>query len=346
VKQPIVIGSIGGLCLLLMWLPQSARAQLDRIYPLKGGQATGTIVSAGANEVVLRVGGSDQSFAVDGIRKIVFDADPGPLSRGRDLVIDDQWVNGLEELKRVDPDSIKSELVRAELMFYRALAEARLALAGKGDRASAARSMVDFLQKNKDNWHFYAANEVLGDLALSLSNYERAVQYYGALANAPFPEFKLRAAYLEGMALLRQEQWDKARQKLGEVAGVTGDTPASARLKRLAQASIAVAQAATGEAAAGLAALEQLLASGDVADTQLFARLYNAQGDCLRAQDDIEGAVLAYLHTHLLYANDPETHAEALFRLSELWPKLQRQERAAEMRAQLEKLYPGNRFQS
>jgi len=333
---------------IMAWLlcqTPSAWAQLDRVYPVKGGTTSGTVTSASPDQVVLRVGGSDQTFAVDGIRKIVFDADPGPLSRGRDLVLDGQWTNALEELKRIEPDSIKEPLVRADLMYYRALAEARGALSGKGDRSSAARAMVEFLREYKDSWHFYEASEVLGDLAVSLKNYERAVQYYGALANAPFPELRLRAAYLEGLTLLRQQQWDRAKQKLSDVANASGDTPSSARLKKLAQAALAVAQANTNEAAAGLSKLEQLLATADVGDGPLFARLYNAQGECLRAQGDIEGAVLAYLHTHLLYSSEPETHAEALFRLSQLWPQLQRQERADEMRTLLEKLYPGNPFQ-
>ncbi len=41
----------------------------------------------------------------------------------------------------------------------------------------------------------------------------------------------------------------------------------------------------------------------------------------MKTQEDREGAILAYLHTHLMFSSQPDAHAESLVRLVELWPK-------------------------
>jgi hypothetical protein len=55
-----------------------------------------------------------------------------------------------------------------------------------------------------------------------------------------------------------------------------------------------------------------------------------------------EGAVLAFLHTDMLFANQPDSHAEALYQLSTLWGKLGEPQRAADAKARLANLYAGS----
>jgi hypothetical protein len=61
----------------------------------------------------------------------------------------------------------------------------------------------------------------------------------------------------------------------------------------------------------------------------------------LEALNDREGAVLAYLHTHLMFSGQADAHAEALLRLVELWPQVGHPERAAQARQELQQRYPG-----
>ena len=56
---------------------------------------------------------------------------------------------------------------------------------------------------------------------------------------------------------------------------------------------------------------------------------------------DVEGAVMAYLHTHLMFSTQPDAHAEALGKLIELWPKVGKPERAGAARQELQERYPG-----
>ena len=85
----------------------------------------------------------------------------------------------------------------------------------------------------------------------------------------------------------------------------------------------------------------QLIADLNPTDVEMAARIYNAQGAGYEASGDTEGAILAYLHTHLMFSLQPDAHAQALQRLAELWPQVGKPERAAEARQELQQRYPG-----
>jgi TolA-binding protein len=53
-----------------------------------------------------------------------------------------------------------------------------------------------------------------------------------------------------------------------------------------------------------------------------------------------QDALIAYLTVDLVYGDSPETHAEALFQLSQLWNRGGYPRRAEEVRKKLMKTYP------
>ena len=61
-----------------------------------------------------------------------------------------------------------------------------------------------------------------------------------------------------------------------------------------------------------IATLEELILDTDSSDSQLYARIYNALGDCYRAANQPTDAALAYLHVDTLFNRESASHAEAL----------------------------------
>ena len=102
--------------------------------------------------------------------------------------------------------------------------------------------------------------------------------------------------------------------------------------------------AATGQAAAGIKLLEEIIDNQDSSDAKLFGRAYNALGACYAKSSKPKEAVLAYLHTDLLFNSDSETHAEALYRLSKLWGDINQPDRAKRVREALQNNYPDSRW--
>ena len=74
------------------------------------------------------------------------------------------------------------------------------------------------------------------------------------------------------------------------------------------------------------------------------APAYNTLGDCLRAANRPKDALLAYLHTDLLYSKDKEEHPRALHQIALLFRQLKQDGRADEFAQRLKTEYPRSRW--
>jgi tetratricopeptide (TPR) repeat protein len=114
---------------------------------------------------------------------------------------------------------------------------------------------------------------------------------------------------------------------------------AAVRMKNLAGCLKAKAQLLQGKREEAEVAVMKLIKNEDPKQTELFANAYNILGLCHQAAGQDQEAILAFLHTDLLFSNEAAAHAEALYHLAELWPKLDKNDRAMEARTTLKSLY-------
>lgn len=329
------------LGLALMFVTNIANAQMDRVYPLKGSPISGNVSEIKKDGVIVESGQKKQAVAVDQIEKIMFGEDPKDLTKGRESALDGQWDQALDELKRVDLNAIKRDIVKVDAAFFIAKCEAKVALAGRGSTAESAKKMLAFVTANPESIHFYGAARLLGDLAVAMGNFDKAVQFYGALSKAPSADLKIEAAYLTGLAKLRQGKSAEAEADFDKVIGAAVQSTSVLRIQTLSKAGRAVALSQQGKGDEGIKIVDLLITELNQADSEMAARIYNAQGSCFEATGDTLGAAMAYLHTHLMFSGQADAHAEALSKLVQLWPKLGKPERANEAREELQKRYPG-----
>lgn len=325
----------------LMLFCSVADAQLDRIYPLTGSPVSGKIVEMKPDSVTVESGSKKQSVSVEQIQRILYEGDPASLTKGREFSLDGQWDEALEELRRIDSDSLNRDYVKADALYYIAEAESKLALMGRGNTAEAAKKMLAFVRAHSQNIHFYAAAKILGDLAVAMGSYDQALNYYGALAKAPSVDLKIESVYLTGLAKLRQGKAADAQADFDKVIGASVQSTTAARMQTLAKAGRAVTLSQQGKGAEGLKLVDSLIEELNPADSEMASRIYNAQGASYEATGDSQSAVIAYLHTHLMFSGQADAHAEALTKLVQLWPKIGKPERAAEAREELQQRYPG-----
>ena len=327
-------------CLTVVWSTNAA-AQLDRVYDTAGENVSGTVVQSSKQGVALKRGGNTQEFLAGEILKILYEGDPAALTKGREFALDGQYDQALTELKNITFDSLPRELIKADAAFYLVFCEAKLALGGKGAKDEAARKLLAFAAKYRDSWHFFEAAKLLGDLSLALNDTDKAMTYYKSLMMAPSADTKVESVYLQGLVNLKKSENEAALTEFEKVIGLKAQSTQTARLQTLSKAGKAVALAQSGKAADGLTLVKNLIAELNPTDVEMSARIYNAQGASYEASGDTEGAILAYLHTHLMFSLQPDAHAEALKRLVELWPQVGKPERAAEARQELQQRYPG-----
>src|SRR5678815_654888 len=178
-----------------------------------------------------------------------------------------------------------------------AFVDAKLALTEGGNKNDAASALNKFFRDNPKSYHFYEAAETLGDLSVALGRHDLAATYYGekGLGSAPWPEYQLKAGVLMGRALILAGKFEEAAKAFETVIG-SGETSADANaFKQHAMVGKAQCLAETGKADEGIAMLNDIVAKNDPQlDGKLFARAYNALGNCYLKQTK----------TCLLYTSD------------------------------------------
>ena len=222
-------------------------AQVDRVYTYDSTTASaGKVMSVSKSGITLKVGSNEKNFVEDEIRKVLFQGDPAELTRGRELAIDGQYDQAIDELKSIDIDQISRDVIKAEVAYYRLLSRGKMALAGQQDRNAAKAEANAFARSHSDSFHFFSVVKLLGDLELATKNYEGAVKMYAYLSKAPSAESKILSRYLTGIAMLKKDDVSGAEKVFSEVAAVNVNSAAALRLKILSKAGQAIAFAKGG----------------------------------------------------------------------------------------------------
>jgi tetratricopeptide (TPR) repeat protein len=330
--------------LLVGGLLTNAMAE-DQVYRKGQAPERGILTEMSNKEVTLSAGGTKRSFAANEIQRITFDDEPNSLSQARrDILEAGNYKSALDDLKKIDAAKIEREVVRQEVEYYRALCMAKLAMSEGGDKAAAEAALKEFATKNKDNWHFYAAAELLGDVAASAGKYADAARYYGPVATTPWEETKARANVALARMLAAQGKYPEALEKY-EAVEKDSSTADTETYKQQAIVGRAMCLAETGkpdEAIKLLTDAKGVIATNDPKDARLMSRAYNALGSAYLKADKKKDAILAFLHTDLLYFQEADAHAEALYHLATLFNQVNKADRAIEASNTLKQRYAGS----
>ncbi len=311
----------------------------DTVRTTTGTPQSGTIVGTTPDAVKLSKGGTTVEIPTNEVVEISLDDEPFPVKSARRLVDDGQYADAIEKLKG---EQGKNDLVKQEIAFLRAYSMGKLALAGSADKATASKALLDFATQSSSSFHFYDVARMLGDLAVSSGNYDSATKYYGALSKAPWPDVTMSGKVLEARALLAQDKAEEAIKRFDDVLKTDASVSGAARQKNFASVGKAQALAMTGKPAEGVKLAQKVIENADPKDKELFGRAYNALGQCYIKQDQPKEALLAYLHTDILFYRDPEIHAEALYHLTNLWKEINSPDEATATRNMLINQYPGS----
>ncbi|MBN2579329.1 MAG: tetratricopeptide repeat protein [Pirellulales bacterium] len=309
------------------------------------GTTSGNVLSLSPFQVKLQRGssGPTKEIPVNQIIFVTFDKEPFALKTAKNLIaVEHRYQDGLAALEKVKPEDLSDRPeLQEEWEFYRALAEAKLALEGSGAVIDAGKQMLAFVNRHPASYHYLEGCEMVGNLLVANRSFAQAEEYFGKLASAPWPDYRIKAGVAIGWAQLDRGKTDEALKSFESALGVTGGEGPLVQSQRqaaeLGKAAVLTAQKKSAEA---IDALQTLLQKADPDDGKLMARAYNTLGTAYRQSGQPKEALLAFLTTHLLYpTGSAETHAEALYNLGELWEKVRKPERAAEARKILAERY-------
>lgn len=331
--------------LLPLFTAATFAQSFDVVVLQEGSPKRGNIVETNKDYIGLEVTGVTSQIEVVNVKRVVFATAPSQLSSAQTSIAAGQLEDALEKLQQVDLGDVQSNIVAEEVKYYIAYCASKLALAGGGDKNTAAQLMGAFA-KNTGTYHYYEANEIMGELAVSSGRPDAAANFFRKVGEAPWPDYKMKAAVLEGQALIAQEEYRDAYTKFQQVLDSSMNTPVATRMKEFATLGKAKCMAAAMKPEEGVKLAQQIIANGDSRDGELFARAYNALGFCHVMAKQPKDALLAYLHVDLMFYQDPSQHAEALYHLISLWKEVNETERALKARTLLKQRYPGSIWSS
>jgi tetratricopeptide (TPR) repeat protein len=319
------------------------QADYYHVVLLNGPPAFGKVSEINRDKIVLDTT-PQKVIPINEIKYVQYPNEPRFLTEARNNAIDGHWDQTLEWLNKIPPPQLTNDVIRQDADYYRALATARLAAGGVGDARAAGTALIEFLKTNKDSYHYYEANEVTGDLLMAMGRYEQAPAYYGELANAPWPDYKMRAAVELGNVALAQGKFQEALQQFDKALGIQAKGKGVEMQTIAAQVGKAKAMVALDRGKDAVKILNDAIEQAPAENNQLYAVAYDALGDAYLKMKQPEDALYAYLHVDVLYNQSSEQHAEALYHLKDLWAQMNKPDRAKEAADSLKSRYPSSQW--
>ncbi|MEM7457075.1 MAG: hypothetical protein AAF456_22220 [Planctomycetota bacterium] len=349
VHQGICILAAGAFACVLPGFTSMELCAQDAVYLVEGqprSRLQGTITSVDRNKIVLDSNAGPQEIAASIIRKVEFEDEPREIDRARDQLADGQYNNCLAELAKIT-DAPANPLAQQEINFLRAYATALNALSGGGIAANDAGSaMHSFLTGNQNSFHYYPCKEALGRLFLAVGMLDQAKANFNELTQSDWNEYILSGSFYLGRIAMIEQDAATARSSFDAMINNAGQDEDGRSMKLVGRCMLAAIDAMNGDAAGAETTIHDIIRNENPSDQRLFAAAYNALGMAYESAGDVRKASRAYLHTELLFPADEELHAEALFRLSRIWPDLGEPDRANRARSTLLDRYPNSYWTS
>jgi len=330
------------VALLALAVPRASAQTTDRIVT-RSGTITGRVVATDTGEVQVEDrNGETKQIPVDQIREVQFGGEPQELKSARSMLLRGRPADAVEELAKIQPGDLDGaeQILLDEVDFVRAAAAARAALATGSDPREPGKQVQEFLARHPQSHHTFEMQEILGDLLSRAGLPDKALAEYAKLAKGP-PAFKVRAASARATMLLDQGKHAEALREFEAALGVDAADDAGLAQKRGAELGRARCLAGLGRGEEAVGVVRAVIGQSDPEDGSVLADAYNALGHAYRGVAGREqDALVAFLTVDLVYNAAPESHAEALYNLVDLWEKAANPERSREARSMLETAYP------
>jgi tetratricopeptide (TPR) repeat protein len=304
-----------------------------------GGRVRGQVQSESASEVVVLLGAKEIKVPTDLIQSIRYDGQSASFALGEARESSGQLAEAADFFKKAAAESAGKAYPQQAALFREAEVLTDLA-AVEPDRIKDAKdALTKFVRQYPSGRHTIGARACLARIQLASGDFPAAEAAIADLAR--LPKGGERAAVLRTKLLAKQ---NKHKEAIDELDKLIAASPKGSERLRAAQLAKAESLAGLKDFAKAETLLREVIKSTPPEDAAGQAPAYNTLGDCLRAANRPKDALLAYLHTDLLYSKDKEEHPRALHQISVLFRKLKLDGRADEFAQRLKTEYPHSRW--
>ena len=325
--------------ILAIFVPRVASAQTDSLQLKSGKLLRGRVVDTDKTKLSFQTRNGTSEVRIDDIKLLTFYGQPNELQRARNHLANGRYGDCLKEIGKID-EEITIALVKAEIEFYRVAAMANDALShGSTTRRTAVTEVTKFVSDYPKSIHFMEMTDLYGRLAMESGEFSNAESAFQQMANVEIPKIKIDGLIGLGRSQLAQGKYRDAANNLALVQRVDSNDDVVRTAKLMARCLQARVLAADNKPAEAIKQLQDLIKREDADNGPLFAAAYNALGFSQMKAGDSKQALMAYLHTNLLYHTESEMDAEALFNLASIWSSQNETDRANRARQSLKTKY-------
>jgi tetratricopeptide (TPR) repeat protein len=293
--------------------------------------------------VTQQVGMKEEMVPASDVSYIEWDAEPGPVKLARGS----ETTGALDEAVKQYQEATKAvgsgkEGLKADVQFGLARATARRAIRTGDDVPAALALLKSFVGAYRDNYRFYEAQLLLGELSLTSNDFAGAEVAYQSPAGSTSTDYQRAGKIGIARAMLGRGDVDKAKALFTEVASLAAQSPAETSRKLEAMLGQAMCLYQQKDLAGSRKLVEQVIDEAKPADARIQAEAYLRQGDLLSSENGSpKAAIISYLHVDVIpeFASERELHAEALYQLARLWPTVGEAERGADAANRLKSQY-------
>jgi len=300
-----------------------------------GGKVRGQIVSESSEEVVVQLGGTTVRVPIDQIASVKYDGQPASIQLAEIRESAGQYTEAVELLRKAAVDAANKPLIVQAVLFREAEVLAELALIEPQRLDEATDKLRKFLTTYPTSRHAGPARSMLARIYVQKGDYASAGREITELGK--LPGAAEGAAVLKATLLSKQGKYEEA---IAELDRLIAKFPKNSADQRSAQLAKAQSLAGLKRFDQAEAIVRELIQANAAENAAVQAPAYNTLGDCMREANRPKDALIAYLHTDLLYSKNKEEHPRALYQISQLFRKLKQDSRADEVMQRLKQDYP------
>ncbi len=300
-----------------------------------GGRVRGQIQSESPSEVVVQLGATTTNVPTDQIQSIRYDSQSPQYALAEARESSGQLAEAAELFKKAAAESAGKPFALQLALYREADILTDMALVEPERVKEAKDKLTRFIQAYPASRHIAAVRECLARVQLQSGDYTGALATIAELSR--LPRGAERATVLRTAVLAKQ---GKHEQAIGELEKLIAAAPKNSARRRAALLAKAESLAGLKRFSEAETLLREVIQANPPEDALSQAAAYNTLGDCLRAANRPKDALIAYLHTDLLYGKDKVEHPRALHNIVEIFRQLKQDGRADEFAQRLKQEYP------
>ncbi len=290
--------------------------------------------------------GKEEVVSVADIKNLRFDQEPALFAQAQSNERSGALDSALEKYRQIQSDgSGADKRVGTELQFLIARTQVKQAQADPSKREDALKAIQEFRTASKTNFRYLEAT-LLEAFLIADSDAAASQALLQEVKASSVKGFQLQAGVQLGRLLLQTGDGPGAMQAFEQVVQQSAGDPGSEGAHFDGMLGKAMCQQQLGQVNEAILALDEVISKASEADTRVLAEAWIQKGDCLKQRNEPKAALMAYLHVDVLYSSEPAEHAQALFRLSQLWGGAGHQDRGQDAADRLREKYPNSTWVS